>query len=102
MSGCADSEPFALRVLGDSMEPEFPHGVVIVAEPGGALDHGCFVVAQHEGEYLLRQLIRDGRHWYLRPLNASYPTVALTDSSAIRGRVIQRAGRRRRERKSYL
>jgi len=25
-SGCASSEPFALRVMGDSMEPEFKDG----------------------------------------------------------------------------
>ena len=36
-SGCASSEPFALRVLGDSMEPEFKDGCVIIIDPDGVV-----------------------------------------------------------------
>lgn len=102
MSGCTDSEPFALQVLGDSMEPEFQHGIVVVAEPGALLESGCYVIALHEDGYLLRQLVRDDGRWYLKALNPRYATHELTSLSAVRGRVIQRAGRRRAERKSYL
>ena len=36
-SGCAASEPFALRVLGDSMLPEFAEGAIIIIDPAGAI-----------------------------------------------------------------
>jgi len=38
--GCSESEPYALRVLGDSMLPEFKEGVVIVIDPAGAIRDG--------------------------------------------------------------
>ena len=34
-SNCSAAEPFALQVLGDSMQPEFNNGVVIVVDPEG-------------------------------------------------------------------
>ncbi len=102
MSGCAGSEPFALQVLGDSMEPEFGDGAIVIVEPGVVVDDGSYVIAEHDGEYILRQLnIRDQR-WFLKPLNDDYETVEIPGLEAIRGRVIQKAGRRRSERQSYL
>jgi DNA polymerase V len=102
MSGCADSEPFALRVLGDSMEPEFSEGNVIIVEPSGVIEDGCFVVAHYQEEYVFRQLVRSGERWFLKPLNGRYPTVEISGVDAIKGRVIQKAGKYRRERKHYL
>jgi phage repressor protein C with HTH and peptisase S24 domain len=43
--GCAASEPFALRVLGDSMLPEFAEGVIIIIDPAGTIRDGCYVMA---------------------------------------------------------
>ncbi|MDH3693770.1 MAG: S24 family peptidase [Gammaproteobacteria bacterium] len=102
MSGCAGSEPFALQVLGDSMEPEFRDGAIVIVEPGVVVDDGCYVVAQHNEEYVLRQLNIHEQRWYLKPLNEDYETVEISGLDTIRGRVIQRTGRRRSERKSYL
>jgi len=39
-TGCAASEPFALRVLGDSMLPEFADGSIIIIDPAGAIRDG--------------------------------------------------------------
>ncbi|GMQ90319.1 MAG: hypothetical protein BMS9Abin10_0685 [Gammaproteobacteria bacterium] len=102
MSGCAGGEPFALRVLGNSMIPEFEHGTVIIVEPAGVLESGCYVVAQHDNEYLFRQLIIDDHRWLLKPLNRQYPTIEITGLKDIKGRVVQKAGRNRKERKHYL
>ncbi len=102
MSGCAGSEPFALQVLGDSMEPEFKDGTIVIVEPGVFVNDGSYVVAQHNDEYVLRQLDLQGERWFLRPLNDEYETVEIPGLDAIRGRVIQRSGRRQSERKSYL
>jgi len=45
---CSEAEPFALQVHGDSMEPEFTHGCVIVVDPAGVM------TALSSGSYLLR------------------------------------------------
>lgn len=99
--GCAELEPFALRVLGDSMAPEFEEGHVIVVEPRLSAEHGAYVVAEHDGETVLRQLwIEEGRK-FLKPLNTAYATVEITGGFRVRGVVVQRAGRRRSQHKRY-
>ena len=97
LSSCSGAEPFALIVLGDSMAPEFADGDVIVVEPEGLATDGSYVVAQIDGEWTMRQLVRTEGRWNLRPLNPSYPTAGIADLSPIRGVVIQKStpGRRR-------
>ncbi len=97
---CSGSESFALRVLGDDMAPEFLDGNIIIIEPDGALKDGSFVLAQLADEWLFRQLRRSGDAWSLRALNpqrTDLPELPLTDLSAVRGVVIQKAvpGRRK-------
>jgi SOS-response transcriptional repressor LexA len=94
---CSGAEPFALMVLGDSMAPEFVEGEVIVVEPEGLASDGSFVVAQVEGDWMLRQLVRGEGGWRLSALNPAYPPAAIADLSPVRGVVIQksRPGRRR-------
>lgn len=96
-AGCSGGESFALRVLGHSMAPEFAEGEIIVIEPDGALRDGCFVLAQAAGEWIFRQLVRDGDGWRLHALNPAYPDQALPALTAIHGVIIQKAvpGRRR-------
>jgi len=93
---CGGGESFALAVLGDSMEPEFSEGEIIIVEPEGLAADGSYVLAFHRGEWIFRQLARNGDHWLLRPLNASYAGVAIPDLSAVKGVIIQKAkpGRR--------
>ncbi len=102
-AGCSGAESFALRVIGDSMAPEFNDGEIIIIEPDGALRHGCFVLARLDDEWTFRQLIRLGDGWGLRALNPAYAEQTLPDLSAIHGVIIQKAvpGRRRLS-KSYL
>ncbi len=99
---CAANEPFVLQVLGDSMEPEFTDGTVIVVEPGGILQNGSYVVAMHDGSYIFRQLIIESGRWSLRALNDAYSIIEIPGASAIKGMVTQKIGRRRRERKHYV
>ena len=95
--GCSGGESFALRVLGDSMAPEFNEGEIIIIEPDGALRPGCFVLAQWRGEWTFRQLQRDGETWCLHALNPAYADQPLPDLTSIHGVIIQKAvpGRRR-------
>ena len=102
-SSCGAGELYALRVLGDMMEPEFEHGAIIVVDPGGVIKDGCFVVAYHENEYYFRQLVKDGDRYLLKCLNHAYPEVVEIEGlKAIQGVVVQKAGRRRKDRKHYV
>ncbi|WIM05450.1 MAG: S24 family peptidase [Candidatus Nitricoxidivorans perseverans] len=94
---CAAAEAFALRVLGDSMAPEFVEGDIIVIEPEGLAGDGSFVLARIGGEWTFRQLARVGDGWRLRALNPDYPDTAIADLSAVKGVIIQKSkpGRRR-------
>jgi SOS-response transcriptional repressor LexA len=100
-SGCSASEPFALRVLGDSMLPEFAEGVIIIIDPAGAIRDGCYVMAEYKNEYIFRQLrIVDGKY-FLQPLNDLYDTVEIGGQDVIQGVISQQAGRHRKDRKHY-
>ena len=94
---CEGAEPFALRVLGDSMAPEFVEGEIVVVEPEGLARDGSYVVALAQGEWTLRQLVACGGRWKLRALGPGHPEIELADLACVRGVVIQksRPGRRR-------
>ena len=96
-SPCSGSESFVLRVLGTSMEPEFNEGEIIVIEPDGQLRDGSYVLAEHRGEWIFRQLCADPSGWRLHALNPAFADITLADLSAVRGVIIQKAlpGRRR-------
>ena len=99
--GCAELEPYALRVLGDSMAPEFEDGHVIVVEPRMSAEHGAYVVVDHDGETVFRQFWIEAGRRFLKPLNVAYTMVEITGTFRVRGVVTQRAGRRRADRKRY-
>ena len=99
--GCANSEPFALRVLGDSMEPEFRDGNIIIIDSAAAVESGCYVLAQVDGEYIFRQLIIEDGRYVLRALNEGYDEIEVSGIEAIRGVIVQRSGVRRKDHKHY-
>ena len=102
-SGCSESEPFALQVLGDDMEPEFPDGCIIVGEPNAVVSDGSYVIAKHEDEYLFRQLhINDETgKWTLSALKDGLPELSINGRDDVRARVVQRTTGRRNTRKLY-
>ena len=66
LSSCASSEPFALQVLGNSMEPEFPNECVVVIEPNDECRSGAYVMAgRHKEAIPILEAARDAE-----PLNA--------------------------------
>ena len=99
--GCANSEPFALRVLGDSMEPEFRDGNIIIIDSAAAVESGCYVLAQVDGEYIFRQLIIENNRYVLRALNEGYEEIEVPGIEAIRGVIVQRSGGRRKNHKHF-
>ncbi len=102
MSGCANNEPYALRVLGDSMEPEFGQGDVIVIEPETNHEDGSYVIAVHQDEYIFRQLVLINDQWHLKPLNDHYPTVKINENDSVKGRIISKSSGKGRQIKTYL
>jgi len=93
--GCALQEPFALQVLGDEMEPEFPDRCIIIIEPTEVRVSGSFVFAEVEGVRWFRQYLNDARGERLVALHPRYPEIALAGLEwSVLGIIIQRNIRR--------
>jgi SOS-response transcriptional repressor LexA len=102
LSNCSASEPFALRVIGDDMAPEFRDGHIVIVDPGGRVACGCYVIARYRGEMIFRQLRIDADGWVLQALDSSIADIPLDNGADdIVGVISQRSGTRRREHKRY-
>ncbi len=96
LSSCAGSEPFALQVLGDSMEPEFPDECIVIIEPNTKCSSGAFVFAEIEGSRWFRQYLNDDNGERLVALNDDYPEMPLDGFEwQIHGIIVQRNIRRK-------
>ena len=102
-TGCsADGmEPFALRVIGDSMEPEFQDGHIIIVDPGFPLLNEVYAVIRNNGEYIFGQYFKDDSGSWVRYLNSEFDDVKLETGFEIKGIVTQRNGRKRKDIKHY-
>ena len=100
--GNCGAEPFALRVMGDSMAPEFKDGCIIIIDPDGVISDGCYVLARHDDGFIFRQLIYKGDGYQLKALQEGHAVIELSDLSPVAGVIVQQAGRRRADRKHYL
>lgn len=82
---------FALIVVGDSMynqhhDKSIPPGATVYVHPGLEAQNGDIVVARTNGnlEATVKQLVIDGPHTYLNPLNPNYkPIVADNDCEIV-------------------
>lgn len=101
ISSCADAEPYALRVIGDSMAPEFLDGHIIIVDPAMPPLNGAYVVIDYRGETTFRQFIMEAGRKFLKALNDAYPTVEMVENYSVRGVVVQRASQRRKDHKHY-
>jgi SOS-response transcriptional repressor LexA len=85
-TSCSGSEIVALMVLGDSMEPEFTEGEILVIEMGAPASEGSYVIATLNGEFIFRQLMRDEPlGWKLHALNPNHPDSQIQNMNAIKG-----------------
>lgn len=95
--GCSMQEPFALQVLGDQMEPEFPDGCIVLIEPSNQCRSGMFIFVEVEDVRWFRQYIRgqDGTQTLIA-LNDLYPEIDLEGLEwKVLGVIIQRNVRRK-------
>ncbi len=88
-TGCEDKEPFALRVIGESMAPEFKDEAVIIIDPGYPAVNGAYVLVLYQKEYHFRQWVRRGEKDYLVPLNSNFPSLELEGHYQIIGVITQ-------------
>jgi phage repressor protein C with HTH and peptisase S24 domain len=66
---------FALRVSGESMEPDYRNGDVIYVDPDAAAIHGKDVIARmgERNEVTFKRLVVEGDRRYLKTLNPHWP-----------------------------
>lgn len=93
---CTDAESYALRVIGDDFAPQLPNGCVVIVDPGIAPRSGQYVVAEIDEGVSLGVAIEQSGSWVLHLRGIACAGVAL-QAGQIRGVVVQRAGRRRRD-----
>ncbi len=80
---------FALRVQGDSMEPDYPQGHIIIVDPEIPADPMDLVVALNgDGEATFKRLTRENGEWFLMPLNPRYQPHKLDSLCKIIGVVV--------------
>ena len=99
-SSCG-GEPFALRVIGDIMAPEFMDGCIIIIDPSGVVKDGSYVLARQGEEYIFRQLVFGDDMYYLRTLEEGHDDIEIPDLVLVEGVIIQQGARRRADRKHY-
>ena len=81
---------YGLRIKGDSMEPKFPMGCIVIVEPDEAPHNGSYVIVRQNGdEATFKQYIEDGSTKYLKPLNDRYPIMELRKDAVFCGVVKQ-------------
>lgn len=98
-SNCSGNELVALMALGDSMQPEFSEGEILVIEMGRPAQEGDYVIAEVAKEdFIFRQLARDKTgNWQLHALNPAYPDSPIPDLSIIKGVIIHKRHPRSRK-----
>ncbi|WP_198264381.1 S24 family peptidase [sulfur-oxidizing endosymbiont of Gigantopelta aegis] len=99
-SSCSAKEMFALRALGDSMEPEFEHGRVLIIDPEAVVRDGSYVIAKVDDEFIFRQLRMYDKKFFLQPLNDLYETIEINGLDDLEGVIVQ-SGNRRKDMKKH-
>jgi len=102
-STCASSALVALQVLDASMAPELNAGNVVIIDRTGKLNEGSLVLVETHDHLLIRRWhALDNNDVELIPLNPMWKTLRCAkDEVQLKGIVIQRTGRRRRDTKRY-
>ena len=85
---------FGVRVTGDSMEPDFREGDILVVNPNLEPKSGDFIIAKlkADNEATFKKLILHPPVIILRPLNSRYEDIVLTDPQEVEivGKVVER------------
>lgn len=82
---------YALRIVGDSMEPSIPRGSVVIVDPAIEATNGRVVVVRQNGdsEATIKRLVIEGGVRYLKPDNPRYPIMEMRIDAVICGVAIK-------------
>lgn len=82
---------YALRIVGDSMEPAIPRGAVVIVDPAIEATNGRVVVVRQNGdsEATIKRLVIEGGVRYLKPDNPRYPIMEMRADAVICGVAIK-------------
>ena len=76
---------FGLKIKGDSMEPEFKEGEVVVISPTAKAENGDYIIVKnHEEEATFKQYKRYDNTKILHPLNPKYNDIILNKDKEYR------------------
>jgi DNA polymerase V len=107
-SGCSSEgmEAYALRVIGDSMSPEFEDGHIIIVDPSFPLLDRVYAVVSNNNEIIFGQYIVGGPgHEHadcrIQYLKDGMEPVILEKNFTVKGVITQRNSRRRKDTKHY-
>jgi len=92
-TGVTDPKAFALRVQGNSMEPEFKEGEYVVIAPNIQWENGDYVaVVNPKGEAALKKIRKNKDHMLLIPENPKYEPIVLNEDENPRviGKVVRK------------
>lgn len=81
---------FALKVIGDSMEPNIPNGSIVLVKKCESVDMGEIGAFYYNGEvYCKRLLYKDG-NTYLESINTKYPPIKVLSENTLKvyGKII--------------
>lgn len=78
---------YAIGVCGDSMEPKYRDGDIVLVRKTRIIDYGDVGIFQYNGDIYIKELSRDG----LKSLNDRYPVIKNNDDIRCLGHVIGKA-----------
>ena len=77
-----DPNAFAVRVVGDSMEPRYQQGDVVIFSPAAEVSNGddCFIRFKSPHETTFKRVFFEGDDkMRLQPRNEKYPPIIVTE-----------------------
>ena len=81
---------FALRVEGDSMEPRFMEGDIIIVDPALGCENGDYCVVWLNGEVTFKKLGKNEKEIRLIALNEKYPEMVIHKDKPVDFHIIGR------------
>lgn len=81
---CRDPKAFAVRLEGDSMEPKFSEGDLLIVQPGEEIYGGCLAILKLANDGIIfRRVEKRGDLYRLVPLNTLYGVEELARESVV-------------------
>lgn len=79
-----DEKAFAVRIEGDSMEPSFSAGDVLILQPSGEIHNGCLAVIKMKSDgFIFRRVERRQDFIRLIPLNPQWVVEELSNDQVV-------------------